>query len=59
MILLHYAGLVISFVAGSLAAPFVSLYSTFSLASLFSALFVAVVCILLKRRPEKSPHQIG
>jgi sterol desaturase/sphingolipid hydroxylase (fatty acid hydroxylase superfamily) len=51
--LLDYASLLASFVAANFAALLVPLHSSFSAASLFSSLCVAVAFIVLKRRPEK------
>lgn len=51
--LLHYVSALAIFIAANLTALLLPLSSTFSLASLFSALCVAVVFIVLNRRPEK------
>ena len=51
--MLHYVTLVPSFLLDQLAAVLLPPYSPFSALSLFSALCVAVLFILLKRRPEK------
>jgi sterol desaturase/sphingolipid hydroxylase (fatty acid hydroxylase superfamily) len=51
--LLHYVTLVPSFLLDQLAAVLLPPYSPFSALSLFSALCVAILFILLKRRPEK------
>jgi sterol desaturase/sphingolipid hydroxylase (fatty acid hydroxylase superfamily) len=51
--MLHYASLLSSYIAGQLTALLLPLGSKFSAASLFSALCVAVVFLLLKRPPGK------
>ena len=51
--MLHYVTQVASYVAAQLAAVLLPPYSPFSAVSLLSALFVAVLFILLKRQPEK------
>ena len=51
--MLHYATVLISFIAARFAGVLIPLQSEFSIASLFSALCVAVAFILLNRRPEK------
>lgn len=51
--MLHYVTLSISLAAERLAALFLPLNSTFSVASLLSAFFIAVAFLLLKRRPER------
>lgn len=51
--MLDYARLAASFIAGNFAVLLLPLYSSFSAASLFSALCVAVAFTVLKRRPEK------
>jgi sterol desaturase/sphingolipid hydroxylase (fatty acid hydroxylase superfamily) len=50
---LSYAALLASFVVKTFAAALLPLHSTFSVASLFSALCVAAGFVLLKRRPDK------
>src|SRR5262245_43493516 len=50
---LHLAQRLATFVIGSAASLFLSLGSNFSLASLLSALLIAVWFILLKRGPSK------
>src|SRR6266567_1494280 len=50
---LYLAGRAVKFLVGSISSLFLSLGSTFSIASLLSALCIAITFLLLSRRPGR------